>query len=68
MKAILEFNLPEEEQTFERASNAENYWLALYDIKEYLRGEMKHGNPPHTIEIIYDRFWEIVNERVIQID
>lgn len=44
MKAILEFNLPEEKEEFEMASNALNLSVALFDIQqEVFRPARKHG-------------------------
>lgn len=43
-KAILEFNLPEETIEHRLAVNAGNYYSVLWDIDQYLRGKLKHGD------------------------
>ena len=43
MKAILEFNLPEDDSEHVRAVNASAAWSALYDIDNRIRGILKYG-------------------------
>jgi hypothetical protein len=43
MKGKLEFNLPEEQDEFIRASRANIAWGKLYDIDTQLRNWMKYG-------------------------
>ena len=53
MKAVLEFNLPEEKWEFQRASNASEAWCALHDLDAELRNMLKHGRNdgyPKTVE------------------
>ena len=42
MKAILEFNLPDDEDYYYNAKNANKYNSALYDIKNFIRSKMKY--------------------------
>lgn len=42
MKAILEFNLPEESDNFETASNATKYRAILSDLYGWLRSKTKY--------------------------
>jgi hypothetical protein len=42
MKAILEFDLPEENTDFKSAINGHNYKNAIWDFDQMLRSEMKH--------------------------
>lgn len=44
MKAILEFNLPEETQEHLRAVNALQAWAALSEIRLLIRSYQKHGD------------------------
>jgi hypothetical protein len=44
MKAILEFDLPEENAEHKLAVNAGNYYAVLWDIDQYLRSKLKHGD------------------------
>jgi len=42
MKAILEFNLPEEKSDFNFATQGLNWWSVCWEMDQWLRGEMKH--------------------------
>jgi hypothetical protein len=42
MKAILEFDLPEENTDFQAAINGHNYNSAIWDFDQLLRSEMKY--------------------------
>ena len=42
MKAILEFNLPEENSDFQAAISGHNYKSAIWDFDQLLRSEMKY--------------------------
>jgi hypothetical protein len=64
MKAILEFELPVEENEFHVASRSFEYWSALYDLKQAFRTHRKHEGKPVTEEV----FFEILQERGIDLD
>jgi hypothetical protein len=72
MKAILEFNLPEETEEFETASNGWKYKSVLCDLDNFLRGKLKYDNTltPEQDEA-YDKvrteLWNILNEDNLQI-
>lgn len=42
MKAILQFNLPEDNKEFQDAINGSNYKSAIWDFDQLLRSEMKY--------------------------
>lgn len=42
MKAILEFDLPEDNTDFKAAINGSNYKSAIWDFDQLLRSEMKY--------------------------
>ena len=42
MKAILEFDLPEDEEQFNVASKAMNWALLAWDIDQHIRNRIKH--------------------------
>jgi hypothetical protein len=47
MKAILEFNLPEDKEDFDFATKGINYYAALVEFDNWLRSEYKYnGNEP----------------------
>jgi hypothetical protein len=75
-KAILEFDMNEMEDSlaFSRASRSLSLTLALLDIEEYLRSEIKYGDERLTedqyrkLEEIRDKFYEILSENGINLD
>jgi hypothetical protein len=50
MKAILEFNIPEDNEEFNRAIKAEDYYVCLFDFYQYLKREMKYNEQLSDIE------------------
>lgn len=51
MKAVLEFDLPQDDHEFRLASSAKELASALWDIDELLRSVVKYGRDPvSTIE------------------
>jgi len=50
MKAILEFNLPEDREEHETAIKAMEWKWALQSVDEYLRGIVKYGDDPIKAE------------------
>ena len=42
MKAILEFNLPEEQTDFYLATKAYDWWKVCWDMEQWLRQQNKH--------------------------
>lgn len=58
MKAILEFNLPEDQQDFELASNALKFWSVLYHLDQDLRSKTKYA-PDDLPQDKYDAYQEV---------
>lgn len=72
MKAILEFNLPEDNEEFNRAVKAADYYVCLFDLFQYLKREMKYNEQlsdieRSTFERIREEFNEILTENGIEI-
>jgi len=44
MKAIIEFELPEDRDEYEIANNASKMYLALWDIKQLFRSKLKYNS------------------------
>jgi len=63
MKAILEFNLPEDRDQFEECQKANKYWLALYEIGQRLRSMEKYGHPYQTMETLLEAIRLHFNEK-----
>ena len=41
MKAVLEFNLPEDKTDFELANEGNKWWLVAWDMDQWLRAQIK---------------------------
>ena len=74
MKAILEFELPEEEEEYEKANNASKMYMALWDIKQLFRSTLKY-NPTglndeqlEQWEAMRGNFFEILDNYNIKLD
>jgi hypothetical protein len=74
MKAILEFNLPEEDVEFQTANNAGKMKSVLLEMDRWLRYNIKHA--PDTMssdtyeayQKCRDYFYELLNLEGINID
>jgi hypothetical protein len=71
MEAILKFNLPEDREDFDLAITAHRYSSTLWEIDQWLRGELKHGDLPEETYTALDRvrkkLWEIASENNISL-
>ena len=73
MKAILEFNLPEDQEEYDMINNASKMYLSLWDIKQMLRSKLKY-NPDglnteqlEQWESMQDEFYEILDNHDFKI-
>lgn len=63
MRAVLEFNLPEDENEHRMAIHARNFVFAFDDFWNWLRDQVKHvelENRP-SIEQVREKFYECLN-------
>ncbi len=44
MKAIIEFELPEDQEEYEKANNANKMYMALWDIRQLFRSKLKYNS------------------------
>lgn len=58
MKAILEFNLPEDNQEFQLASSAMKFWSVVYELDQDLRTKTKYA-PDSLPQDKYDAYQEV---------
>jgi hypothetical protein len=64
MKAILEFNLPEDNQEFEYAKNGILYSIVLEELDNWLRNKYKYEDQETiTIDEVRAKLRELMNER-----
>ena len=52
MKAILEFNLPDDQSDFETAVNGYKWQLAVWDMNQYLRSVTKYAPDETSAEVV----------------
>ena len=43
MKAILEFQLPEDDAEYRSAANARDAWSAIDDVRRHIRAQLKYA-------------------------
>jgi hypothetical protein len=67
MKAILEFNIPEDNQEFELAAKALKMFGTLWDLDQWLRGEIKYNNQ-EQYEPVREKLREFMNDNRIDFD
>jgi hypothetical protein len=61
MKAILEFNLPEDQQDFDLATKGLKFWSVLWELDQSLRAKTKYA-PDSLPQNKYDAYQEIRDE------
>ena len=72
MKAILEFNLPDDKNEWENAMRADAMFCALFDLSQELRTMWKYQQYQTEeeyaiVETIRDKFYEILNQNNINL-
>lgn len=74
MKAILEFNLPEDQNEFEFASQGSNWWSVAWNMDQWLRSQTKYA-PDEMSDDTYKAFEEcreqlreLINEYNLDLD
>ena len=61
MKAILEFNLPDDQQDFDLATKGLKFWSVLWELDQSLRAKTKYA-PDSLPQDKYDAYQEIRDE------
>lgn len=64
MKAVLEFNLPEDGDDFRYAINGEEYRIALYNIREDVRQIWKYRALPEDQFNLVNEIYQMINQRI----
>ncbi len=70
MKAVLEFDLPEDRDEYTLANNGHKYWIALWEIyygvlRTWYRHDDREAIP---MEEINDKLWDVLNVHNIDLD
>ena len=74
MKAILEFELPDDQEEYEYAVDAPKMYSALWDIKQLIRSKLKYNSDKLTDvelrqwEIMQDEFYCILDNQNLKLD
>jgi len=58
MKAILEFNLPDDQQEYDLANNGLAFWHVLWELDQELRANTKYA-PDDMTDDDYDAYQKI---------
>ena len=73
MKAILEFDLPEDEEQFNVASKAMDWSLLAWDIDQHIRNRLKHqtekldtSSAKEELEFLRNQLHEMMEENGLQ--
>jgi len=73
MKAILEFNLPEDEEQFNVASKAMDWSILAWDIDQYIRNRLKYqtekldtSSAKEELEFLRNQLHEMMEENGLQ--
>lgn len=66
MKAVLEFELPEDKDDFNYAHNGFNYYMALYEMDQWLRSEYKY-NDNEPMYKVREKLNQIINDNNVKI-
>ena len=66
MKATLEFNLPEDKEDFDFATNGINYYSVLVEFDQWLRSEYKYNGNGAMFEV-RKKLNEFINENNVKI-
>lgn len=64
MKAVLEFDLPEDNSEHIMCVNASKYYCCLWDIDQELRSLLKHGHQHKSVEELAESLREKIREKV----
>ena len=74
MKATLEFNLPEDQQDFQMATNAIKFWSVIYELDQELRSKTKYApddlpeDKYDAYQEVRDRLYELMSEYNVSLD
>ena len=67
MKAILEFNLPEDKEEYDTASKGMDWALLVLDIDQFIRNKIKYEQDKDGIlQLVRDRLYFNMEEKGLQ--
>lgn len=68
MKATLKFNLPEEKSEFDIAVNSMGWALAIWDLDNFLRENIKYKEAGKDYEDIREKLHNILDDHILSFD
>ena len=74
MKAIIEFELPEDQEEYQMANNASKMYTALWDIRQLFRSTLKYNKTGlndeqlEQWEVMRGEFFEILDNNDLKLD
>ena len=74
MKAIIEFELPEDQEEYQMANNASKMYTALWDIRQLFRSTLKYNKTGlndeqlEQWEAMRGEFFEILDNNDLKLD
>ena len=74
MKAIIEFELPKDQQEYEMANNASKMYVALWEIRQLFRSKLKYNQTGlndeqlEQWEAMRGEFFEILDNNDLKLD
>ena len=74
MKAIIEFELPEDQEEYEKANNANKMYMALWDIRQLFRSKLKYNSDGlndeqlEQWEAMRGEFFDILDNNDLKLD
>jgi len=74
MKAILEFNLPDDQQEFNLANSGLKFWSVLWELDQELRAKTKYASDDlpqdkyDAYQEVRDKLYELMSESNLSFD
>ena len=68
MKVSITYNLPEEQEEYDRANKATDLCSFVWDFQQYLRDQWKYAEKPDEIDKIYEKWFEMKNDNGIDLE
>ena len=68
MKAILEFNFPDDDEDYRRANAASDLCSFIFSFESYLRGQLKYADIPDDIDKISETWFDLLNKNNIDLE
>jgi predicted aldo/keto reductase-like oxidoreductase len=63
-RSILVFKLPQEQDDFEIASKAVDYYNTIYDVQEHIRNKLKYAELTEAEEKIYEEIQSLISDQI----